>query len=163
MNRHMRSARIGGHTLLEAMFASFLALTCALIFAATVPVANFTRGKAELVSLATSLAQKQMELIKGQGYPNVTATRLHDRGLIDSLTQIDLGTTSFGSSGEMAYLSKTIDGSLKDSAEVVLPSGRSYVMTEQVDLDLRRVTVVVAWKERDTWRDIRITTLVANL
>ncbi len=152
-----------GHTLLEAMFASFLALICALIFAATVPLANFTRGKAENINLAVSLAQKTAETVKASGYPNVTAQRMFDNSLIDSMTQQNIGAFPFGNTGEMAYPAIDVDNALVDSPSKILPEGRGYVITNQADLDLRRITVVIAWKERSVWKSVRVSTLVANL
>lgn len=152
-----------GHTLLEAMLASFLALICALIFSATIPISNVTRGKAETMNNAVSLAQKSAELFRGRGYPNVSATRLHQEGLIDSLTQVDLKTIGITSDSEMAYEATSVDEDLVDSPSRVLPNGRGFITTEQVDLDLRRVTVIMAWQEKSTWKSVRVSTLVANL
>lgn len=162
-NRRTLSSKRSGHTLLEVMLASFLALACALIFAATVPVANFTRGKAENLSTAISLAQKTAEQIKVSGYPNVTGTQLLAKGLIDSTTKEDISSLPFGLTGEQAYPAKDVDNGVTDSPSKLLPEGRAYIMTDQVDLDLRRVTVVVCWKERSNWKSTRLSTLVANL
>ncbi len=43
---------------IEVLFAMFLVLACALIVAATMPIADISRGKADLLNKATGLAQK---------------------------------------------------------------------------------------------------------
>lgn len=161
MNRSRRHN--SGHTLMEAMMASFLALVCALIFAATIPVANVTRGKAEYLNLATSLAQKQIEAIRHMQYPNTTAQRLFDNDRINSMTQINIGTLGVGTTGEMAYDASDVDTAETDSPRKLLPGGRGFVQTTQQGLDMRRVSVIVAWRERGEWRTVRVSTLVANL
>lgn len=163
MKKFIKRRKRKGHTLLEAMFASFLALICALIFAATIPLANFTRGKAENMNLAVSLAQKSAETMKASGYPNVTPQRLYDNNLIDSLTQQSIAALPFGQTGEMAYPANNVDNALVDSPSKLLPEGRGYVIAEQADLDMRRITVIVAWKERSVWKSVRVSTWVANL
>lgn len=145
------------------MFAAFLALCCALIFAATVPMANFTRGKAENMNTAVSLAQKTAEAIRGGGYPNVAADRLLANGLIDNTNLTNISTYSFGNSGETAYPATNVDNNVVSSPANALPSGMQFVKVEQVDTDLRRVTVILAWKEKSVWKSVRIATLVANI
>lgn len=152
-----------GHTLLEAMFAVFLALACALIFAATVPVANTTRGKAEFMNSAVSLAQKTAEVVRSGGYPNTQPDRLYANKLIDSLTEVSISSYPFGSAGEKAYECSNIDNNLVDSPSRVLPNGKGFVQTSQVNIDLRQVTVIIAWQENSEWKSVRLSTLVANL
>lgn len=152
-----------GHTLIESMMAAFLALICALIFSATMPVANLTRGKADHLNTATSLSQKVLESVRGQGYPNSTPQRLFDRGLIESLTSVSLQPRGLGTAGESGFPFTNVDTGILDSPATVLPNGEGFLMTEMVGQDLRRVTVVVAWRERGTQRSLRVSTLVANL
>ncbi len=153
-----------GHTLIEAMFAAFLALVCALIFSATVPVANLTRGKAENLNQATSLAQKTLESIRGGKYPNASVSQLFADGKIQSTTAVNLGSLpGVGTAGEMAHEFTTVDVADVDSPGSVLPGGRGFIVSEQVNLDMRRITVIVAWQERSQWKSIRLMTLVANL
>lgn len=159
----VRRSRTGGHTLLETMFAVFLALICALIFSATIPIASITRGKAENMNSAVSLAQKTAELVRGGGYPNTLPSRLYDNNLIDSTTLQSIASYSFATAGEQAYECSNVDNALVDSPSKVLPNGKGFIKSEQVDLDLRRVTVIIAWQERSKWKSVRISTLVANL
>lgn len=154
---------LSGHTLMEAMFASFLVLICALIFSATIPVANFTRGKAENLSSATSLAQKMMETVRGEGYPNTTHQRLFEVGLADSATLVSTHSAGCGPLGEQALEFTGIDSGVVDSPGSVLPQGRGFIFSEQLGLDVRRVTVIVSWRENADVKSIRLSSLVANL
>ncbi|QYK54023.1 MAG: hypothetical protein KF824_03800 [Fimbriimonadaceae bacterium] len=159
----MRSNKVRGHTLMEAMFSAFLALVCALIFTATVPFANFTRGKADNLNAATSLAQKTSESIRGGGYANSSAQRLADDGKVQSSTAVSISGFSFGTAGETALEFTTVDAANVDSPAAVLPNGRGYIKSEQVSADLRRVTVIIAWQEKSVWKSVRLATLIANL
>ncbi|MFM9873948.1 MAG: hypothetical protein ACKVQS_10850 [Fimbriimonadaceae bacterium] len=160
--RNKRNSR-NGHTLIEAMFASFLALLCALIFSATIPVANVTRGKADNMNAATTLAQKMIESARSKGYPNVTNQRLVDTGLADNTTLVNLNTLGVGSAGELAVEFTGIDSAIIDSPGTVLPSGRGFIYSTQTGLDMRQITVVVMWRESSGTRNVRLTSLVANL
>lgn len=148
-----RSNKKRGHTLVEAMFAVFLALTCALIFGATMPMASTSRAKADMRTTAAGLAQKQLEAIKAGGYANVTAQRMHANGLIDSLAPV-VGTT---------YSFTNADSAATDSPAQVLPGGQGTVTIDQLDLELRQVIVEVTYLDRGEARSFRIGTLVANL
>lgn len=148
---------------METMFAVFLALVAALIFSATIPTANVSRGKAEYVNSAVSLANKTAETIRSRGYPNTNPDRLLANGLIDNQTLVNISAYPFALTGEQAYEASNVDNALVDSPSKTLPNGKGFVRTEQVDLDLRRVTVIVAWQERSQWKSVRVSTLVANL
>ncbi len=152
-----------GHTLIEAMFASFLALLCALIFSATIPVANITRGKADNLNAATTLAQKMIETARGKGYPNVTNQRLFETGLADGTTLVNTNALGIGPVGEQALEFTNVDGTIVDSPGTVLPEGRGFIYSTQSGLDLRQVTIIVMWKEKSGTRSVRLTSLVANL
>lgn len=148
IQRHRR-----GHTLMEALFAAMLVVVCALIFAATMPTANNSRAKADLNNIATSLAQKQAEAIKAQGYANATPTQLLTLGLIDSTTPTSTDTYAFTNS----------DNAALDNPARVLPQGRGFVTVTQVDTDLRRIIILVQWSDRGQTRSMQLGTLIANL
>ncbi len=152
-----------GHTLIEAMFSAFLALACALIFSATVPFANFTRGKADNLNAATSLAQKTAESIRGGGYANSTVGQLTSDGKVQSSTLVNISGFAFGQAGESALEFTSVDAANVDSPAAVLPGGRGFIKAEQVSADLRRITVIIAWQEKSVWKSVRLATLVANL
>lgn len=155
--------RLRAHTLIEAMFASFLALACALIFSATIPVANLTRGKADNMNAATSLAQKMIERVRHDGYPNASNAQFVANGLADSSTLSSTSAYGCGPVGEQALEFTNVDSGLVDSPAKVLPGGKGYIYATQTGIDLRQVTVIVAWKEKSVTKSVRLTTLVANL
>ena len=73
----------------------FLVVACALIVAATMPIADVARGKADLLNKASGLAQKQLEAIRGVGYANINPSSLAGYGLIDSAGAIGTNLYSF--------------------------------------------------------------------
>lgn len=142
-----------GFSLVETLIAIFLVVTCMLVVVATMPLATASRAKADLLSRATGLAQKQIEAMRGVGYPNLTAAQMASYGLIDSPTPVATNTYSFTNADALA----------NDSPARVLPNGTGSVMVEQIDVDLRRVTVVVTYRDRGATRTVRLGSLVANL
>jgi type II secretory pathway pseudopilin PulG len=144
----------------EVLFAIALALVSALVYSATMPMANKSRAKANHTNIATSLAQKQMEAIKSRGYASITAEALAKNepdigrpNLIDSSAPAGDGSFSFD----------TVDNEFFDAPPTVLPQGAGKIWVEQADLDLRRVRIEVSWVEGDKSRSVEIGTLVANL
>lgn len=154
----MKSPRIPnrrnrGFSFVEVLCGVFLVTCCAAIVAAAMPVATVGRTKAKYVNLATGLVQKEIEVIRGRGYSNITAAALSDAGIIDSFTEGATSTYSFTS----------IDSGAKDEVSRVLPSGVGRVKIEQPDTELRRITVWVTWSERGVTKTYQSGTLVANL
>jgi hypothetical protein len=124
------------------------------MIAATTPTATTSRMKAEEMNRAMGLAQKELESIKGLGYVNVDATQLAGYGLLDSATPIS-GTT---------YSFTNVDNASLDSCGQILKNGTGTVLIEQVETDVRRVTVTVSWKERGvTNRSVTVGGVIANL
>jgi type II secretory pathway pseudopilin PulG len=149
----MKRTRKAGVTLIEVLFAMFLVLACAFIVAATMPIADVSRGKADLLSRAGGLAQKQLEAIRGVGYANVNATALAGYGLIDSTVTTAPNTYSFTNS----------DSNNRDNPALVLPSGTGTVKLEQPQTNLIRVTVTVNYSDTQRNRSVVVGTLIANL
>ena len=142
-----------GYSLVEVLFGIFLAGLCAMVLAATMPVANNARAMANNQNTALSLAQKQMEALRAAGYPNMTAERLQASGLIDSATPVAANTFSF----------TNVDTGALDSPALRLPNGTGQVRVEQVGLDLRRITIILNWRERGRNKSVSVATTVANL
>ncbi|MCB8932851.1 MAG: hypothetical protein M9921_03465 [Fimbriimonadaceae bacterium] len=142
-----------GTSLLEVLFAVFLVAVCATILAASMPTATRSQKIADLNNKATNLAQKELEAIRALGYANVTPTQLASAQLIDSTTPVQTNTYAF----------TNVDAGVTDSVAQVLPSGTGTVLIEQMDLDLRRVTVTVTYQMRGVAKTVRMGTLVANL
>lgn len=138
--------------MVEVLFAIGATLTCALIFAATMPAANKSRQKAEYMNMALALAQKQMEAIKGID-PSLSVAALLSSGIIDSNIPVGVNQYSFTNA----------DLANKDNPAKVLPNGKGVISIELIDIELRRVTVEVSWKESGQTRSISVGTLVANL
>lgn len=138
--------------MIEVLFAIGATVTCALIFAATMPAANKSRQKAEYMNSALGLAQKQLEAIKGID-PSLSVAALFSAGIIDSTIPVGTNQYSF-TNADLANL---------DNPAKVLPSGKGVITVELIDIELRRVTIDVTWKEGSETRAIKIGTLVANL
>jgi hypothetical protein len=100
-----------------------------------------------------ALAQKEIEAIRGVGYANVTASQLTSMNLIDSASAVATNTYSF----------TNVDNGNLDNPSRILPSGQGFVIVEQADIDMRRVTVFVQWTTMSRTYEYRIGTLIANL
>ncbi|HAP41100.1 MAG TPA: hypothetical protein DCQ94_15280 [Nitrospira sp.] len=148
-----KRSRLSGHSLIEALFASALVVVCALIFAASMPVANTSRAKSDNRNVAVSIAQKQAEAIKAQGYANVTPAQLYTLGLIDSTTPVATDTYSF----------TNVDTSAFDNPAALLPNGTGRIVVRQAGLDIREILIDVSWNEKGVNRTVRVGTLIANL
>lgn len=142
-----------GFSLIEVLIAVFLVVLCAMIVGATMPIATASREKSDLLTKATGLAQKQLEAIRGVGYPNVVPSQLVFFGLIDNVTPVATNTYSFTNA----------DSAVFDNPANVLPNGVGRLRIEQLEIDLRRVTVEVTYNDRGTTRTARLATLIANL
>ena len=158
-----------GFSYLEVLVAVSLVTASGLIVAATMPAATNARGKAAYYDKAMSLAQKQLEAIRGLGYTNVTPTQLSSNGLLDSPYPITNTSTSSGGltavtlSSTLNYSFSNSDAAVGDSPANVLPSGTGYVGITQISTDLKQVTVTISYSDRGVTRSFSTGTLVANL
>jgi type II secretory pathway pseudopilin PulG len=149
----MKHRRKAGFSLIEVLFAIFLVFACAMIVAATMPISDQARGKADLLSRATGLAQKQLEAIRAVGYQNTTPTQLASLGLIDSSTSIGTNTYSFTNS----------DSTNLDNPGLVLPNGNGQINLTQISTGLLQVTVTVSYQDSQRSRTLHVGTVIANL
>jgi len=138
--------------LVESLFAIGIAVTAATVVAASMPVANAGRARADMQNRATGLAQKELEGLKSVD-PSLNPSTLLQAGLLDSDVPIETNKYSFTNADTASF----------DNPAKVLPSGKGTVTIEQVDLELRRVTVEITWKESGKSRATKVGTLVANL
>jgi type II secretory pathway pseudopilin PulG len=145
--------RRAGFSYIEVLLAIFLVVTSATIVLSTMPLSTSSRIKADYLNRATSLAQKQLEAIRGRGYQNATVAQLYAAGLIDSTTPIATNTYAFTNS----------DSAALDNPAKVLPTGTGSVQLDQIVLDLRRVIVKVNYVERGKPRSVTVGTMIANL
>lgn len=146
-------SRRRGFSLVEVLMGIVMIGLCATLLVATMPTANRNREKANLQNKAMSLAQKQLEAIRGLGYANATPQQLAVNGLLDSANPVSTNTYSF----------TNVDNSEFDNPSTVLQSGEGLVTIEQVDLDLRRIVIEVRWNDRGQVRNVRVGGLLANL
>lgn len=142
-----------GFSMMEGLFAIFLAAISAIIFAAALPAANSSRSRADMLNKAVGIAQKQMEAMKAAGYTRLNGPDLYEIGLLDS--------PSPGGNGMMPFTN--VDTNAYDSPSQVLPQGKGYVGIEQVALDLRSLIIRMEWTDRGNDRNIVIASFVANL
>lgn len=145
-----------GFSLMESLFAIFLVAICASIIAATLPVANTSRARADYLNKATNIAQKQLEAIKAGGYSSATGDGLFALGLLDS--PAGLPTTPPWKRFEFS----NTDSANSDAPSQVLPQGKGFVLIRDLKLDLKQVTVKVEWKERGTVRDSSLSAYIGN-
>jgi type II secretory pathway pseudopilin PulG len=139
-------------TLIEVMFACFLALMSALILSAAMPISTVSREKANMQDLATSIAQRQLEAVKSQGFAQITPSRLTTVGLIDSATPVSTDTYSFNNNS----------ASIKDNPASVLPNGSGTVTITNVSIDMKEVRVRVNYTDRGTAKSVSVGTNIAN-
>lgn len=140
-------------SLIENLFGVFLVAIAAAIMAATLPIANSSRAKADLLNKATGIAQKQLELIKNAGYQNATPSKLYDLGLLDSNSPAPNGMYPF----------TNVDSGAYDAPSQVLPGGKGFVGITPVAADLTEITVLVTWNDRGETRSLTVSTFLANL
>jgi Tfp pilus assembly protein PilV len=142
-----------GHSLVETLMSVFMVGCIGTVLASAMPVATIGRSKAQFNQTATNFAQKQIEAIRAEGYPNINPAKLTALGLIDSETSVSANT----------YSCNNTDSAVGDDVPDILPGGQATVTIEQVDLELKRITVNVTWREKGLTRSFRVGTLVANL
>ncbi len=153
MKHSKKRSKSGGFSLIEILFGIFIVALCATVLSATMPTANQSRVKANNVSKAINLAQKQMEAIRCVGYASITPERLTTLGLLDSQAPIEPNTFSFSN----------VDNGIFDNPSTVLTAGTGTVLIRQSNLDIKEVTIVVAWTEKGVRRNFRLGTKIANL
>jgi hypothetical protein len=117
------------------------------------PAATVSRSKGNYLNKAANFAQKEVELMKSLGYANLTASKLYSADLVDNTTTIAANTWSCNST----------DAAVVDRVSDLLPNGTGSVMIEQVDLELKRITITINWKERSRNRSYTVASLVANI
>lgn len=133
--------------------AIFVASMCALMVAATMPVASAGRNKGNLVNRASGLCQKELESIRGEGYVNLNPSQLASFGLIDSATAVSPNTYSFTNS----------DSANLDNPAKVLPQGAGTVNLTVVNQNITQITVTVTWVDSTGPQSFSAGTLLANL
>lgn len=142
-----------GFTLIEALFATFLVAVCAAIIAATVPIANSSRGRADMANVALNIGQQQMEAVRGVGFPNITPSALSSAGLLDGTSPDPNGRYAFHGSDSANF----------GAPRQLLPEGKGWLRLENIGFDLKKITVTIEWLDRGATKSITLCSLVGNL
>ncbi len=140
-------------TLVEVVFSVFVIAMCAMIVASTMPVAAMSRTKADLLTRASDIAEKEMESIRGEGFSNATPTQLASLGLIDSSTPVATNTYSF----------TNVDTGLFDNPAKVLPQGTGSVQLTNLSLGTVQIVVTVNYMSDGVNKSVQTGTILANL
>jgi prepilin-type N-terminal cleavage/methylation domain-containing protein len=150
----MTRSRKAGFSLIEVLFAIFLAATCAAIVAGLMPLANSSRKKADDRSVALSLGQKMAEAIVHLGYANATPAQLFTFGLLDSQTPSAANTYTF----------TNIDSGIVDSPSQVLRQGTGSIVITEPSAELRQIVIIITWSDpKNGEQQVRLVHQVANL
>jgi type II secretory pathway pseudopilin PulG len=149
----MKRRKNNGFTLIEVMLSVFMVTCAGAILASAMPAATISRVKGNYLNRAANFAQKEIELMKAQTYSNLTASKLYAADLIDNTTAIATDT----------YSCNSTDAAVGDEISDILPSGSASVKIEQLDIELKRITVTVNWNEKGRNRSYVVGSLVANL
>ncbi|MEI7985328.1 MAG: type II secretion system protein [Armatimonadota bacterium] len=150
---YVKRRKNNGFTLIEVMLSVFMVTCAGAILASAMPAATVSRMKGNYLNKAANFAQKEVELMKAQTYSNLTATKLFSADLIDSTSTIATNT----------YSCNNTDAAVGDRVSDILPNGTASVKIEQVDLELKRITLTVNWSEKGRSRSYVVGSLVANL
>lgn len=140
-------------TLTEVMYAVLITGVSAAVLVAAMPAATQAYTTAAVQEHAINLAEKEMEAIRNQGFPNINPTQLNAVGLLDS--------SSPGANN--AYTFNTVDAANNDNVPTVLPQGQGTVQINTLSLNLVQVTVTVNWVFQGKNQSYMLTTEVANL
>lgn len=143
----------GGFTLVETMLSVFMVACAGAILASAMPISTVSRVKADYTNKAANFAQKEIELMKALGYANLNETKLYAADLIDSTNEVTTDT----------YSCNNTDSAVGDKVSSILPTGTATAKIEQIDLELKRITLTVNWKEKGRNRSYVVSSLVANL
>jgi type II secretory pathway pseudopilin PulG len=73
-----------GFSLIETMFSVIVLSFAVLVFGAVFPASSRMRQKGEYVTRATTIAEQELEQIRGLGYAKLNYTALQSAGVIDS-------------------------------------------------------------------------------
>ena len=150
---YVKARKNRGFSLIEAMLSVFMVATAGAILASAMPAATVSRSKGNYLNKAANFAQKEVELMKSLGYANLTAAKLYSADLVDSTSTVATNTWSCNST----------DAAVGDRVSDLLPSGTGTIKVEQVDLELKRITITINWKERSRNRSYTVASLVANI
>jgi len=140
-------------TLTETIYAVFITAVSAGVLMAAMPAATMAYSTASDEQHALNLAQKELEAIRNQGFPNVNASQLLTLGLIDSATPVSTNTYTFSQ----------VDAAAHDNVASILQNGVGTVRIDSQSTNLVKVTVIVTWLSHGVSQSYELTTLMANI
>lgn len=152
MKTSRKNGSNGGYTLIEVLISAFVVGLTATLLGATFPTGDKSRFMASNESTATSIAQRQVEVLRSVGYSSLTEQRLTDLGIIQE-----------GPSSADGFNFSNANSGVSDSAYSSLPNGSARLRITQVEIDLKEVMVTISWREGSRTRLVRVGTMVANL
>jgi Tfp pilus assembly protein PilV len=137
----------------EVLVAVFISAVSAGILMAAMPAATMGYTTAAQQEHAINLAEKEMESIRNQGFPNVNGSQLASVGLIDSSSPVAIDTYAFNN----------VDSANLDNVAAILPSGQGTVRVDTLNVNLVKVTIIVTWVSHGANESYELTTEMANL
>lgn len=153
----LRSRRGAG--LIDVMVTLMLMSITAIVFSSAFPAGFRASSQAHDYKLATSIAQRKMEQVRGMNYESLTQPHLLSKGVIDS--------NSFSSPYSFTEVDK-VDAASRSQTELALhaglPSGRGTLTISDPASDTRRVTVTVTWQDASTnfTRSVQLSSLFVD-
>ena len=139
-----------GTMLIDVMIAIYMLAVVGVIYAATVGVSAISQAKADQLTKATVIANREMESIKNVGYGNATYAGLAFYKLIDT----NPGTPPYGFN--------TV-GATSDRVGSILPSGTGTVYITDISTTMRQIIVTVTWQSVKCTRSVVISSELADL
>ena len=150
---YVKARKNKGFSLVEAMLSVFIVASAGAILASAMPVATVSRTKANYVNKAANFAGKEIELMKAQTYSNLSGAKLYAADLIDSSIPVSTDT----------YSCNNTDSGVGNRVTDILPHGSATAKIEQINFEMKRITISVAWTEKGRARSYVVASLVANL
>jgi hypothetical protein len=135
------------------MYAVLITGVSAAVLVSAMPAATQAYTTAAAQEHAINLAEKEMEAIRNQGFPNINPTQLASVGLLDSSTAVATNTYTFNQ----------VDSANNDNVAAILPQGSGSVLLQTVSLNLVQVTVTVNWVFHGQNQTYTLATEMANL
>lgn len=129
-------------------------ICAAAIAVAALPVSTTSKTKAKYYNYAVNFATRQIEEIQYHDFTKITAADLAADDLIDNTVPV---------SGTDTYSCNLTQFGAGEAITTKLPSGKATVRIEDINADMKRVTVHVEWKERSNTRSYDLGAVVANL
>ena len=139
-----------GTMLIDVMVGVYILAIVGLIYAATVGVSSVSRAKADQLTKAAAIANREMESIKNLGYGNATYAGLSFYGLIDATP----------TASPFAFNNV---GTATDRVGSILPGGTATVAISDVSGTVRRIVVTVTWRSVKQTRTAVVSSEIANL